>query len=42
MKVYEEFIRSHLPEELADRPLDMFDYYLSWLDLMTEDEIGYV
>ena len=41
MKVYEEFIRSHLPEELANRPLDMFDYYfMDGLNVMTEGERG--
>ena len=41
MKVYEEFIRSHLPKELADRPLDMFDYYfMDGLNVMTEGERG--
>ncbi len=27
MKVYEEFIRSHLPEELVDKADYNFDYY---------------
>ena len=41
MKVYEEFIRSHLPKELADRPLDMFDnYFMDGLNVMTESERG--
>ena len=41
MKVYEEFIRSHLPKELADRPLNKFGYYfMDGLNVMTEGERG--
>ena len=41
MKVYEEFIRAHLPKELADRPIIGFDYYfLDGLNIMTDDERG--
>jgi formylglycine-generating enzyme required for sulfatase activity len=41
MKIYEEFIRAHLPKELADRPIIGFDYYfLDGLNIMTDDERG--
>ena len=41
MKIYEEFIRSHLPKELADRPISDFNYYfLDGMNVMTEGERG--
>ncbi|MBQ2594176.1 MAG: hypothetical protein II567_12960, partial [Candidatus Riflebacteria bacterium] len=41
MKVYKEFIRSHLPEELVDKANYNFDYYfLDGLNIMTDDERG--
>ena len=41
MKVYEEFIRAHLPKELANRPIIGFDYYyLDDMNIMTDGERG--
>ena len=41
MKVYKEFIRLHLPEELVDKADYNFDYYfLDGMNVMTEGERG--
>lgn len=41
MKIYESWIRAHLPKELADEPIDFFDCeYLDGLTVMQEGERG--
>ncbi|MBQ7491862.1 MAG: hypothetical protein IJT76_04625 [Clostridia bacterium] len=41
MKIYESWIRAHLPQELADRPIDVFlGKYLDGLAVMQEGERG--
>ncbi|MBR0461948.1 MAG: hypothetical protein IJJ00_04465 [Erysipelotrichaceae bacterium] len=41
MKIYEDFIRSHLSEELSDAPIDYFSgEYLDGLKVMCEGERG--
>lgn len=41
MHVYEEWIRAHLPKELADQPIGNFGgYYLDNLKIMSEGEHG--
>ncbi len=41
MKIYEDWIRAHLPKELADQPIDFFSgEYLDGLTVMGEGERG--
>ena len=41
MKIYEDWIRSRLPKEVADQPIDFFSgYYLDGLTVMSEGERG--
>ena len=41
MKIYENWIRAHLPAELADQPIDLFHgEYLDGLTVMMEGERG--
>ena len=41
MKIYEDWIRSRLPKEVADQPIDFFSgYYLDGLTVMVEGERG--
>ncbi len=39
MKIDEKWIRSHLPPDCADEPIDIFSgYYLDGLTVMSEGE----
>ena len=41
MKIYEDWILAHLPEDLPDQNIDFFDgYYLDGLNVMAEGERG--
>ena len=41
MKIYEEYIRSHLPKEIANESIDFFEgMYLNGLTVMHEGERG--
>ena len=41
MRLDEKWIRSHLPPDCADEPLDVFSgYYLDGLTVMSEGERG--